>query len=438
MNRPMLVLLLVATSALANPNVPAPPQTEPILLTGATIHTISGTTIEHGQLLFDEGRIEAVAGAGDAIPVPERVIDLSGKHIYPGLISANTALGLVEIQAARATVDLTEPGLINPNARADIAVNPDSELIPVARANGVLAALAVPQGGAGSLIVGRSAVLQLDGWTSEDMTLATPVGLHIVWPAMRIPDDASEARKKSLTKARDARLEALADAFESAAAYRLLRDSGREFERDLRWEAMVPVLERELPVFAHVHDLAQIRHALDLADEFGFRLVIVGGEDAWRIADVLAAKDVDVIVANVHRLPLRRWEDYATPFENAVKLHAAGVRFAIAGDGSAFAAANVRNLPYEAATAVAHGLAHDEALKAITLYPAQILGVDDRLGSLEPGKDATLIVTDGDPLEIATHVERAFVQGREIDLSTRHTVLYEKYREKLRQDATAR
>ena len=136
MNRPMLVLLLVATSALANPNVPAPPQTEPILLTGATIHTISGTTIEHGQLLFDEGRIEAVAGAGDAIPVPERVIDLSGKHIYPGLISANTALGLVEIQAARATVDLTEPGLINPNARADIAVNPDSELIPVARANG--------------------------------------------------------------------------------------------------------------------------------------------------------------------------------------------------------------------------------------------------------------------------------------------------------------
>ena len=426
-------LAAIYSVASANPNIPAPPQTEPILITNAVIHTVSGATIGNGRMLFDAGRIQAIAGPGDALETPARVIDLGGKHVYPGMIGARTSLGLTEIEAVRATNDVIESGSINPNVRADVAVNPDSELIPVTRANGVLAVLTVPQAGNNSLIIGQSAVIALDGWTVEDMTVKAPAGLHVVWPQMRFPDDVPAERKKELEKTRDERLRAIEESFEAARAYRLLPTAERAFEVDLRWEAMVPALEGNLPVFAHVQDLMQIRHALHVADEYGLRMILVGAPDAWRVADLLAAKRIPVIVGAVQRLPVRQWEDYATPFQHPAKLHAAGVQFAIATDGSLDSAPNERYLPYEAAKAVAHGLPHDEALKAVTLYPAQILGVADRLGSLEPGKDATFIVTDGDPLEITTHVERAFILGREVDLTTRHTILYEKYREKLRQ-----
>jgi imidazolonepropionase-like amidohydrolase len=426
-------LAAICPSALANPNIPAPPQSEPILITNAVIHTVSGATIENGRMLFDAGRIQAIAGPGESIATPALVIDLGGKHVYPGMIGARTALGLTEIDAVRATNDVTESGLINPNVRADVAVNPDSELIPVTRANGVLAVLTVPQAGNDSLIIGQSAVIALDGWTIEDMTIKAPAGLHVVWPQMRFPDDLQAERKEELEKMRDERLRTIEESFEAARAYRLLPSAERAFEVDLRWEAMVPALEGNLPVFAHVQDLSQIRHALHIADEFGLRMILVGAADAWRVADLLAEKRIPVIVGAVQRLPMRRWEDYATPFQNPGKLRAAGVLFAIATSGSLGSAPNERNLPYEAAKAVAYGLPHDEALKAVTLYPAQILGVADRLGSLEPGKDATFIVTDGDPLEIATHVERAFILGRELDLTNRQTALYDKYREKLRQ-----
>jgi imidazolonepropionase-like amidohydrolase len=265
------------------------------------------------------------------------------------------------------------------------------------------------------------------------MTVKAPAGLHVVWPQMRFADDLPAARKEELEKTRAERLRVLEESFAAAQAYQSLARTDRTFEVDLRWEAMLPVLEGNLPVFAHVQDLLQIRHALHIADEYGLRMILVGAADAWRVADLLAEKRIPVIVSGVQRLPMRRWEDYATPFQNPAKLQAAGVQFAIATDGSLSTAPDERNLPYEAAKAVAHGLPRDEALKAVTLYPAQILGVADRLGSLEPGKDATFIVTDGDPLEINTRVERAFIRGRELDLTTRHTVLYEKYREKLRQ-----
>lgn len=422
-------LLLVSGMAAANPNIPPPPQNEPILVTNAVIHTVSGATIADGQMLFSEGRIEAISGGGIEDP-DARVIDLGGRHVYPGLIAAHTALGLVEISAVRATRDVAEPGLVNPNARTEVAVNPDSELFPVTRANGVLAALSAPSGG---LIRGTSAVIQLDGWTWEDMTVKAPVGMHIAWPVISIPGDVDPDREEQLMEAREERLGELEASLKAAAAYRTARESGEPVDVDLRWEAMIPVLEGSLPVFAHVQDLAQIRHAIHLAEEYGLRLVLVGGADAWRVADQLAERGIPVIVSNVLRLPLRRWEDYDTPYANAAKLAAAGVTFSIATSGSTFDAGHVRNLPYEAAMAVAHGLDADEALKAVTLYPAQILGVDDRLGSLDVGKDATFIVTDGDPLDIRTQVERAFVQGREIDLSSRHTTLYEKYSEKLDQ-----
>lgn len=435
MSRSCLVLMLVAVAAGASPNVPEPPQSGSILFTGATIHTVSGTAVAGGKLLVRDGRIESVDGA-EAPLSADTTIDLAGLHVYPGLISANTALGLVEIQAVRATLDVTESGPVNPNARAEVAINPDSELLPVTRANGVLVALSVPQAGRQSLILGRSAAIELDGWTWEEMTVKAPVGLHIAWPSLRVPDDLPDERRRELEKRRDERLELLHTSFEEAAAYRKAREAGTIEEIDLRWEAMLPVFTGELPVFAHAEDLMQLRHALRLKDEFGFELVIVGGADAWRIATVLAEKNVAVIVGGTHLLPQRRHEGYSTAFENPARLLAAGVRTAIASPGGTFTAPHERNLPYEAATAVAHGLDHDEALKAVTLYPAQILGIDDRLGSLEPGKDATFFVTDGDPLEITTQVRRAFIEGRELDLTNRQTTLYEKYRERLRQVGT--
>ena len=429
MRIPCIVLLVASATAVANPNIPPPPQGEPILVTNAVIHTVSGATIADGQMLFSDGRIAAISSRGIEDP-DARVIDLEGRHVYPGLIAAHSALGLVEISAVRSTLDVAEPGLVNPNARTEVAVNPDSELIPVARANGVLAALSVPSGG---LIRGTSAVIQLDGWTWEEMTLKAPVGMHIAWPVISIPGDVSPDREEQLMEARAERIGELEASLKAAAAYRTARESGEPVDVDLRWEALIPVFEGSLPVFAHVQDLAQIRHAMHLADEYGLKLVLVGGADAWRVADQLADRNIPVIVSNVLRVPLRRWEDYNTPFANPAKLAQAGVTISIATSGGTFDAGHVRNLPYEAAMAVAHGLDAGEALKAVTLYPAQILGVDDRLGSLDVGKDATFIVTDGDPLDIRTQVERAFVQGREIDLSSRHTTLYEKYSEKLDQ-----
>lgn len=197
---------------------------------------------------------------------------------------------------------------------------------------------------------------------------------------------------------------------------------------------MASVLDGDVPVFVHADDIRRIQAAVDWAQEENLRMVLVGGKAAWRVADLLKEKDVSVIVEHIHTLPERRWEGYDTPFVNPLRLYEAGVKFCIAGSGGApFASAHARNLPYQAGTAAAYGLPKEEALKSVTLYPAQILGVADRVGSLEVGKDATLIVTDGDPLEIRTHVEKAFIQGRTVDLGSRHTQLYQKYKTKYQQ-----
>ena len=436
MNRelPSLLALGLVASALAKAEVPPPRQDAPILLRGATLHTVSGAAIEQGELLIADGVIVAIGETlegGEADP--PQTVDLNGLHIYPGLISANTMLGLVEIEAVRATVDVAEPGPINPNVRAEIAINPDSENLPVARANGILVALTAPAIGGGRLIGGRSAAIQLDGWTTENMTLKAPIGMHMSLPALRVPVGLADAEQRRFVEQRDERLELLRTSFEQASAYRTAKAGGDVVEVDRRWEAMIPVFDRALPVFAHVDDLMQIRYALRLAEEFDFDLVIVGGADAWRIADVLAEREVPVVVAGLHVPPSRRWEGYSTPSENPVRLHEAGVKVAIANMGGTFVATMERNLPYEAAEAVAYGLDPDEAIRMITLYPAQILGIDDRVGSLDIGKDGTLIVTDGNPLDIRTKVLRAFVQGREIELSSRHTELDGKYGQRLDQ-----
>jgi imidazolonepropionase-like amidohydrolase len=394
------------------------------------VHTISGESLENATLLFEKSRITAV-GRDIDIPANAERIEISGEHVYPGLFDSYSNIGLVEINAVRATRDMQETGLINPNAYAHLAVNPDSEIIPVTRANGVLLSLVTPDGG---LITGQSAVLQLDGWTYEDLTLKPGAGLHIAWPDMtpRVdPDDdhANEDRTKRLRE----RLDKLEQAFADARAYLQARKQAKNPPAvDLRWESMQAVLNRKSPLIVEAEELAQIQAAVAFAQQQKVRLIIYGGYDAADCASLLKQYDVPVIVGGVYRLPRRRSDPFDAPYTLPARLHAAGVTFCISGSGR-FGASNARNLPYHAGTAVAYGLPREVAVKSITLAPAEILGVGKQVGSLEQGKQATLFICSGDPLESDNQVTRAFVQGREVDLSSRHTDLWQKYRRKYEQ-----
>ena len=414
--------------ALAHPEVPGEASKRPIAILGATVHTVSDGVLEEATVLIRNGTIAAV---GRDVKIPKRAvrIDAAGKHVAPGLFAANSDLGLVEINSVRATLDKNETGSITPNVKAWVSVNPDSEIIPVTRSNGVLLALTAPTGG---LLAGQSAVLQLDGWTYEDLALKPAVAMHVGWPAMApVIDWETERSAKEQLADRDEALGRLHDAFDDARAYAKARAVDPRAPRDARWEAMQPVLSGEQPLIIDADDLQQIQAAVAFAVEQQVRIIIHGGYDAPLCAELLKKHDVPVIVSEVYRLPLRRWEPYDNAYTVPARLHGAGVRFCISGGGR-FGASMLRNLPYHAAMAVAFGLPAEEALRSITLAPAEILGVADRVGTLEKGKDATLIVADGDPLETATHVEAAFVQGRPVDLNDRHKRLWKKYEEKYR------
>lgn len=423
--------------ALASDNVPAAAQKTPLLFKGATIHTVSGENVISGSMLVDKGRIVAIGNQID-VPPNAKVIDVGGKHIYPGMIAANTVMGLAEVQSVRATLDYAEAGAINPNARALVAVNPDSELITTARANGVLATLSVPNSPAG-LINGTSALMQMDGWTWEDMALQAEVGLHIALPNLRFNPELFPApfdtRLDEIRKASAQRLKMLEDAFDTAIAYRDARAQNQvgqleSTKIDVRWEAMLPALNGKRTVFFHAQDINQIRFALNFAKRYNLKAVIVGGADAPLLAEVLKQQQVAVIVTGIHKLPMRRGANYDDYYTVAAKLAQAGVQFCIARAGTDDDAPNERNLPYEAAVAATFGLPPNEALKAITLYPAQILGVADKLGSLELGKMANFFVSNGDPLETTSQVEQVYIQGRAVDISTKQSRLTEKYQQK--------
>ncbi len=432
-----LALLLVASNLCrGNVNIPAPDQQKPILFSGATIHPASSAPFV-GSLLAVKGKITKIIKKEEPLDVPEgtMVLKLEGKHLYPAMIAANTVIGLTEIRAVRATRDMIEPGPVNSNVRAQVAVNPDSELLPVTRSNGVLFALSVPK--THGLIAGRSALMRMDGWTWEEMTAKASVGMHLSWPSVPDPDTARSAEeKKSLNDAMKAgkkKLAMLTEVLEKSRAYDRAKTAGdASLKTDLRLEALIPVVQGKLPFFVHAHRLPDIIAAVQFCVRQQVQMVLVGGADAWRAAPLLKKHDIAVIVSPVNALPERRWEDYDTAMRNPHVLQTAGVRFCIAGRGSSMDAPHERNLPYQAARAASFGLPKEEALKSVTLYPAEILGVGDRLGSLEVGKDATLIITSGDPLEITTSVNAAFISGRPVDLANKHTRLYEKYREKYR------
>jgi imidazolonepropionase-like amidohydrolase len=412
-----------------------PARAEVLALTGGTVHPVSGPEIPNGTVLVDGAKITAV-GAGVSVPAGATVLNCTGKHVYPGFVHANTVLGLAEISTIEGSDDTRETGNLNPNQRAEVMYNPDSDFLPVTRLNGVTTVLSIPGGGA---VRGTSALMHLDGWTHEDITVRAPVALHVQWPNMTPVHAFFELRSdEDQAKARDEQIKAIGDAFDDARAYWTARDaeSGKGVPRhddDVRWDAMRKALRGEIPVAFHCDALNQIRAVLRFCDQQKLtNVILLGGYDSWRVADELKRRNVAVIVGGVLAVPNRGYESYDDAFTVPAKLSKAGVRYCIADEGGSFAAANARNVPYHAAMAEAFGLDPDEALKAVTLYPAQILGAGDKIGSIEVGKLADLQVTDGDPLLVATHCEQVVVNGKVVPMESRQTRLFKKYDERPR------
>lgn len=416
---------------------------ETLLLTGATIHTVSGATIAQGDVLVQDGKIKGVFDASlptrAIVPTDATKIDLKGQHLYPGMIALNTTLGLVEIGAIRSTHDETEVGEgYNPDVQSWLAVNPDSELLPVARANGVAFFEPAPSGG---VVAGQSGLVALDGWTPEQMTAKKSIALHVYWPEAGLDTTPKERAKnkekwKSLDdqdKERKEKLKALDDFFADARAYAQAKGAAKDaaaFAKVPSWETMLGVVSGEVPITIHADDVRQIRAAVKWAETNKFKITLAEARDSWKVAGLLASNNVPVIFNHVFSQPVRDADAYDVHFRAPAVLQKAGVKvaFGLSGDRSSL----VKNLPYDAAQAVAFGLPADEALRSLTLYPAQLAGVADRLGSIEAGKDATLFVCDGDILDIRANVKRMWIAGKEVSLENRHTRFYEKYRNRPR------
>jgi imidazolonepropionase-like amidohydrolase len=411
--------------------IPGPPQKQPILIQNATVHTVSGGTLANHCVLLRDGKIAEIAPSIATDPSFE-ILDATGKHLYPGLIDSYSYIGLVEIDSVSATVDHSETGTLNPNVRAVAAFNPDSEAIPVARANGVLFSLISPTGG---LVSGRSAIMQLDGWTWEDMTVRGDIAMAIQWP--RFGNSGGRGRGRgpqsdpSETESGD-RLAPLHSLIRETKAYALGRQADPKAPIDLRLEAMLPVVQGKTPVMIQANSIKQIQTAVAFCNAHQLKMILFGGADALHCAPLLREANIPVVLSGVYRLPNRRDAGYDSVYALPGQLQAAGVRFSIASDGR-FGASGVRNLPYHASVAVGFGLDPEVALRAITLSAAEIYGVADRIGSIQNGKDASVFLSNGNILETESNVERAWIQGRRVDLSSRHTDLYNKYKVKYEQ-----
>jgi len=417
----LALLALLATSALGYDYVPAQKQAQPVLLKGGTLYTVTGGIRENTDLLFDKGIITLIAR--NIVPPPDAVVvDVTGKKVYPGLIALGTTIGLTEIGAVRATNDISETGRINPDVQSHMAYNPDSEIIPTIRSNGIAYAQIVP---GGPLINGRSCLLNLDAWTKEDAAVELNLGLHVVWPNSGV--SVGRRERRSAEEQRDANVRDLAElykAFDDALAYKLAKEADPNTPVDSRWEAMVPVLSGKLPVFVHANDYRQIEQAIEFTKKRNLRMILMGGNDAWKAADLLVANNIPVVYFSTMGLPSHQDDPYDQAFTVPRLLHDAGVMLCLAVGG----ASGVRNLPFDAGHAVGFGLPADAALRAITLTPAEVLGVADRIGSLEVGKRATIVVSEGDIMDHLTHnVTHLFIDGRAVDLDNKHKELYRKY-----------
>jgi imidazolonepropionase-like amidohydrolase len=404
---------------------PAPPQKETITLTNATIHVGNGQVINNGNVVLTNGKITEV---GTSTSTSGRVIDCKGKHIYPGLILTSTELGLMEVPAVRATIDAEEIGEMNPSIRSIVAYNTDSKVINTLRTSGILLANTVPGGG---IISGSSSVVQLDAWNWEDAAYKMDGAIHFRMPSLLArtrgrgfggpqQQPPVDPVKRGLDQ-----IENVKNFFREAKAY--LAEANHE-NTNLKFEAVKGLFSKKQKLFVHCNIVKEMLIAVDFVKEFGFDVVLEGAADSWQIADILKQNNIAVILEQLHALPLMVDDDFDQPFKTPAMLQKAGVLFALNDDDEN---TRSRNLPFEAGTAAANGLTKEEALTAITLSAAKILGIDDKTGSVEKGKDANIVVSDGDILDMKSNIiSYAFIQGRQVDLTNKQTQLFDKYKKK--------
>ncbi len=391
----------------------------PVIIQGGTIHVGNGTVIQDGYLVLMQGKVVLCGKELTTQYKNARVINAAGKHIYPGIICMNSYVGLNEIDAIRATRDFQEAGEINPNARALIAYNTDSKIIPTVRFNGVTYTQVVPQGG---LVSGLSSVMKTEGWNWEDAMAKADDGIHINWPEHDFYGgwvaDFGEAQRKRMEK----NMEELNSLFEEAYRYYTL---AKPDKINLRMEAMKGLFNGSKNAYAHVNSARGILSVIQFMKKYpSVKLVLVGANDAWKVADIIKENNIPVVLYQLHRLPQRSSEDIDQPFKTPALLLRKGIRVAI-GHGGSWEA---RNIMFNAGTAAAYGLSKEEALMCITKYPAEVLGMSASIGTLEAGKNATVVISSGDILDMRTNqIEWMFIDGEEINNKNHQYELYEKY-----------
>ncbi len=396
-----------------------------LYITNGTIHVGNGQVIENGTIEIENGKIVQV-GAGVTVPAGGKVVDVKGKQVYPGLILPVTDLGLKEISnGVRGSNDYSELGEYNNSIRSIVAYNTDSKIINTLKANGILLAGVTPQGGT---ISGSSSVVQLDAWNWEDAAYKMDNGMHLNMPTFisrpsrfaaffGIPQSQTDPTKDALKK-----IDEIKTLFRQAKGY--LQEATHK-ETNLKFEALSGLFSKKQKLFVHASQVKQMLIAIDFVKEFGFDVVIVGGSESFQIADLLKQYNIAVILGDEHALPATEDDDIDQPFKTPAMLQKAGVLFALNDEHGE---SRYRNLPFNAGTAAAYGLTKEQALQAITLNSARILGVDDKTGSLEAGKDANIVVSEGDILDMRTSIIlHAFIQGREVSLENKQKQLYDRY-----------
>ncbi|MBS1599660.1 MAG: amidohydrolase family protein [Bacteroidetes bacterium] len=392
-----------------------------LFITHGTIHIGNGQVIENGTIKINNGKIEQV---GQNLPIPAdnvRVVDVKGEQVYPGLILPVTDLGLKEVAAfVRGTNDFQELGDLNPSIRAIVAYNTDSKIINVLKANGILLAGITPQGGT---ISGSSSVVQLDAWNWEDAAYKMDNGIHMTLPSfIRPPDGSAPAPPTDPTKDALNKVEEVKFFLRQAKAY--LQEPSHK-KTNLKFEALKGLFDKKQKLFIHADQVKQMLIAIDFVKEFGFDVVIIGASESFLIADLLKQNNIAVILQEEHALPATEDDDVDQPYKTASQLQQAGVLFSL---NDSHEESRYRNLMFNAGTTVAYGLTKEQALQAITLNSAKILGIDDRTGSIEAGKDANIVVSHGDILDMRSSiVTHAFIQGREVSLENKQKQLYERY-----------
>lgn len=416
--------------AIGQPPSPGKAKSGSSLILGGIAHLGNGDKIVDAAIGFEDGIITFVGYASTVDQSQyQNIVKAEGKHIYPAFIAPNSTIGLMEIGAVRATRDYREVGTFIPNVRSIIAYNTDSEITPTVRSNGVLYGQITPRGG---IVSGTSSVVHFDAWNWEDAVIHEDDGIHMNWP--RVYRKYSQNDKKPgirEEKRYDQRMDAIRDFFRRSKAYATGAEEG---ERDLKLEAMSGLFNGSQRLYVHAHDVKQISEAIHFKREFDIsNMVIVGGYDAWMVADLLRDNNVPVMIRRLHDLPMYRDDDVDLPFKLPKLLQDEGVLFCLENSGD-MEQMGTRNLPFYAGTAITYGLTYEQAVMALSLNTAKILGVDDRIGSIEKGKHASFFISEGDALDMRTNdVVKAYVRGRSVDLDNRQKELYRKYRTKYSQ-----